>query len=482
MSHSELFLQNSVCRTLAQEDSVAPASVSTELSLSHSGSGRQCCTCFCFYRTQFVALWLRKTVLHLLLFLQNSVCHTLAQEYSVAPASVSTELSLSHSGSGRQCCICFCFYRTQFVTLWLRKTVLHLLLFLQNSVCHTLAQEDSVAPASVSTELSLSHSGSGRQCCICFCFYRTQFVTLWLMKTVLHLLLFLQNSVCHTLAQEDSVAPASVSTELSLSHSGSGRQCCTCFCFYRTQFVTLWLGKTVLHLLLFLHKSVCHTLAWEDSVAPASVSTELGLSHSGSGIQCCTCFCFYRTQFVALWLRKTVLHLLLFLQNSVCHTLAWEDSVAPASVSTELSLSHSGSGRQCCICFCFVIYTTHILHHQQVAMPVRIIIMKTSSQFLRTLYLIAQSSIRPGLSISSLVNLIYGGHLQVLEGNLWYFVVHAYTKCMFNTGQNVLMECILRNWITCDGLYPTHICAEDVKQMAFEKLFEILNHWQIIDP
>ena len=272
-------------------------------------------------------------MLHLLLFLQNSVCHTQAQEDSVAPASVSTELSLSHSGSGRQCCTCFCFYRTQFVRLWLRKTVLHLLLFLQNSVCHTLAREDSVAPASVSTELSLSHSGSGRQCCTCFCFYRTQFVTLWLGKTVLHLLLFLQNSVCHTLAWEDSVAPASVSTELSLSHSGLGRQCCTCFCFYRTQFVTLKLRKTVLHLLLFLQNSVCHTLAQEDSVAPASVSTELSLSHSGSGRQCCTWFCFYRTQFVTLWLRKTVLHLLLFLQNSVCHTLAWEDSVAPASIN-----------------------------------------------------------------------------------------------------------------------------------------------------
>ena len=214
MLHLLLFLQNSVCRTLTREDSVAPASVSTELSLSHSGLGRQCCTCFCFYRTQFVTLWLRKTVLHLLLFLQNSVCHTLAQEDSVAPASVSTELSLSHSGSGRQCCICFCFYRTQFVTLRLGKTVLHLLLILQNSVCHTLAQEDSVAPASVSTELSLSHSGSGRQCCTCFCFYRTQFVTLWLRKTVLHLLLFLQNSVCRTLAQEDSVASASVSSSI----------------------------------------------------------------------------------------------------------------------------------------------------------------------------------------------------------------------------------------------------------------------------
>ena len=354
MLHLLLFLQNSVCHTLAQEDSVAPASVSTELSLSHSGSGIQCCTCFCFYRTRFVTLWLRKTVLHLLLFLQNSVCQTLAQEYSVAPASVSTELSLSHSGSGRQCCTCFCFYRTQFVTLWLRKTVLHLLncflrtqfvtlrlrkavfhllLFLQNSVCHTLAQEDSVAPASVSTELGLSHSGSGRQCCTCFCFYRTQFVTLRLRKAVLHLLLFLQNSVCHILAQEYNVAPASVSTELGLSDSGSGIQCCTCFCFYRTQFVTLWLRKTVLHLLLFLQNSVCHTLAQEDSVAPASVSTELSLSHSGSGRQCCTCFCFYRTRFVTLWLRKTVLHLLLFLQNSVCHTLAWEDSVAPASIN-----------------------------------------------------------------------------------------------------------------------------------------------------
>ena len=188
-------------------------------------------------------------MLHLLLFLQNSVCHTLAQEYSVAHVSVSTELSLSHSGLGRQCCTCFCFYRTQFVTLWLRKTVLHLLLFLQNSVCRTLAWEDRVAPASVSTELSLSHSGLGIQCCICFCFYRTQFVTLWLGNTVLHLLLFLQNSVCHTLAWEDRVAPASVSTELSLSHSGLGRQGCTCFCFYRTQSVTLWLGKTVLHLL-----------------------------------------------------------------------------------------------------------------------------------------------------------------------------------------------------------------------------------------
>ena len=149
--------------------------------------------------------------------------------------------------------------------------MLHLLLFLQNSVCHTLAQEDSVAPASVSTELSLSHSGSGRQCCTCFCFYRTQFVTLWLRKTVLHLL----------------------------------------NCFYTTQFVTLWLRNTVLHLLLFLQNSVCHNQAWEDSVAPVSVSTELGLSHSGSGRQCCTCFCFYRTQFVTLWLRKTVLHLLL---------------------------------------------------------------------------------------------------------------------------------------------------------------------------
>ena len=373
---AELFLQNSVCHTLAQEDSVASASVSTELSLSHSGLVRQCCTCFCFYRTQFVTLWLRKTVLHLLLFLQNSVCHTLAQEDSVAPASVSTELSLSHSGLVRQCCTCFCFYRAQFVTLWLGKTVLHLLLFLQNSVCrtlaqedsvalllflqnsvcHTLAQEDSVAPASVSTELSLSHSGSGRQCCTasvstelslshsgsgrqcctCFCFHRTQFVTLWLRKTVLHLLLFLQNSVCRTLAQEDSVAPASVSTELSLSHSGLVRQCCTCFCFYRAQFVTLRLGKTVLHLLLFPQNSVCHTLAQEDSVAPASVSTELSLSHSGSGRQCCTCFCFYRTQFVTLWLRKTVLHLLLFLQNSVCHTLAQEDSVAPASVLSSI--------------------------------------------------------------------------------------------------------------------------------------------------
>ena len=245
-------------------------------------------------------------MLHLLLFLQNSVCHTLAWEDSVAPASVSTVL-------------------TQFVTLWLRNTVLHLLLFLQNSV--------------------LSHSGSGIQCCTCFCFYRTQFVPLWLRKTVLHLLLFLQNSVCHTLAQEYSVAPASVSTELSLSHSGSGIQCCTCFCFYRTQFVTLWLRNTVLHLLLFLQNSVCQTLAQEDSVAPASVSTELSLSDSGSGIQCCTCFCFYRTQFVTLWLRNTVLHLLLFLQNSVCHTLAQEYSVAPASVSTELSLSDSGSGR-----------------------------------------------------------------------------------------------------------------------------------------
>ena len=351
MLHLLLFLQNSVCHTLAQEDSVAPASVSTELSLSDSGSGIQCCTCFCFYRTRFVTLWLRKTVLHLLLFLQNSVCQTLAQEDSVAPASVSTELSLSHSGSGIQCCTCFCFYRTRFVTLWLRNTVLHLFLFLQNSVCHTLAQEYSVA--SVSTELSLSHSGSGIQCCTCFCFYRTQFVTLWLGKTVLHLLLFLQNLVCHTLAQEYSVAPVSVSTELSLSHSGSGIQCCTCFCFYRTQFVTLWLRNTVLHLFLFLQNSVCHTLAQEDSVAPASVSTELSLSHSGSGRQCCTCFCFYRTWFVTLWLRKTVLHLLLFLQNSVCRTLTREDSVAPASVSTELSLSHSGSGRQCCTCFCF---------------------------------------------------------------------------------------------------------------------------------
>ena len=220
--------------------------------------------------------------------------------------------------------------------------MLHLLLFLQNSVCHTLAREYSVAPASFSTKLGLSHSGSGRQCCTCFCFYRTQFVTLWLRKTVLHLLLFLQNSVCHTLAQEDSVAPAE----------------------------------------LFLHDSVCHTLAQEYSVAPASVSTELSLLRLG----------------------KTVLHLFLFLQNSVCRTLAQEDSVAPASVSTELSLSHSGSGRQCCTCFCLVIYTTHHLHHQHVAMSVRIIIIKTSSTFLRTLYLIAQSSIRPGLSTSSLVN------------------------------------------------------------------------------
>ena len=185
--------------------------------------------------SQFVILWLGNTVLHLLLFLQNSVCHTLAREYSVAPASFSTKLGLSHSGSGRQCCTCFCFYRTQFVTLWLRKTVLHLLLFLQNSVCHTLAQEDSVAPAE----------------------------------------LFLHDSVCHTLAQEYSVAPASVSTELSLSHSGLGRQCCTCFCFYRTRFVALWLRKTVLHLLLFLQNSVCHTLAQEDSVAPASVLSSI---------------------------------------------------------------------------------------------------------------------------------------------------------------------------------------------------------------